>query len=69
MESPRLPQSERVRTKVVLNVNVNQIQTAGTLDQLSKHPAHCQFVNHWLVGRLIGMDRQMENGVAEEEDK
>lgn len=49
------------------SVNAWQSQIAGTLDQLSKHQANCQFLNHWLVEKLIRMDRQMEKGVEEEE--
>lgn len=52
---------------MVVNVNVKQIQVAATLDQLSRHPTNCQLLNHWLVGSLIGMDRQMEERVAVEE--
>lgn len=53
---------------MVVNVNVQQIQIAGTLDQPSKHPANCQFVKGCLVERLIGTDRQMEERVEEEEE-
>lgn len=61
--------NELAGTEVVLSVNAQQTQIAGTLDQLSKHPANSQFPHHWLVERLIGMDRQMERGVPREEDK
>lgn len=44
---------------MVVNVNVKQIQVAGTLDQVSKDLTNCQFLNHWLVKTLIGMDRQI----------
>lgn len=40
-----------------------------TLDQLSKHPATCQFLNHWLGEKLIGMDRYLEKRVEDEKDK
>lgn len=53
---------------MVVNVKVQLIQIAGTLDQLSKHPTNCQFLNHWLGKRLIRMDRQMEERVKEEDD-
>lgn len=69
MGSPRLLRNEHVWTEVVVNVNARQIQIAGTLDQLSKHQTDCQFLNHWLVGKLIGMGRRTEKRVVEEGDK
>lgn len=51
----------------MVNVNVKQIQVARTLDQLSKHPANCQFFNHLLVEKLIGTDRQMGKRVVVED--
>lgn len=61
--------NKRVWTEVVVNVSAGQFQIARTLDQLSKHQANCQSLNHWLVKKLIGMDRQMEKILEEEKDK
>ena len=52
---------------MAVNVNAKQTQVAGTLDQLSKNPANCQPLNHRLVGKLIGRDRQMEKREEAEE--
>lgn len=54
---------------MVVNVSAGQFQIARTLDQLSKHQANCQSLKHWLVKKLIGMDRQMEKILEEEKDK
>lgn len=55
---------------MVVNVSTGKFHFAKTPDQLSKHQATCQFLNPWLVKRLIGMDRQMEKiSEEEEEDK